>query len=96
MAYTCASTGGKPIISAIEKGGVMAVSTPPGDFPRRTRAGAIAEPFTAGCPESPWGCLPDSIDADHKEVRMRTVTILTALQRLFPRQVLPLLVVLSL
>jgi len=54
MAYTCDSTGVKLIISAVEKGGVMAMPTPPGDFPRR----AIAEPFTAGLSRGPMGVLP--------------------------------------
>jgi hypothetical protein len=35
MAYTYDLTGVKPIISAVEKGGVMTVHTPPGDFPRQ-------------------------------------------------------------
>jgi hypothetical protein len=35
MAYTCDSTGVKPIISAVEKREVMAVPTPPGGFPRQ-------------------------------------------------------------
>jgi hypothetical protein len=34
MAYSCDSPGVKPIISATEKGGVMAMPTPPGDFPQ--------------------------------------------------------------